>query len=202
MAKRELKMRAMVAPAQTVIVSAWDETGRADACTLAFYMVSSHVPPCVTTGIHATQKRKTLQSILRQKAFVVGFPGVDQVKEADYIGVESGYHADKLKNVGFTVSEAETVHAPVINELRLSLECEVVHTVTVGSHMQITGEVKRILAEEEILNENGRILLDRLNPLIYDEEQGQYWDLHGKTADAFRTGIEFKKTLAGDGGAD
>ena len=188
----------MVAPTQTVIVSAWDENGRADACTLAFYMVSSHVPPCVTIAINATQKRKTLKSILLQKAFVVGFPGADQVTEADYIGVESGYHADKLKNVGFSVSEAETVHAPVINELRLSLECEVVHTVTVGSHTQITGEVKRILADESILSGNGRILLDRLNPLIYDEEQGQYWTLDKKAADAFRPGIAFKKTLAKD----
>ncbi len=195
MAKKELKMRAMVAPTETVIVSAYDENGKADACTLAFYMVSSHVPPCVTIAINATQKRKTLKNILETKAFVLGFPGTDQVREADYIGVESGYNADKLKNVGFTVSEARTVHAPLINELRLSLECQVVHTVTVGSHMQITGEVKNILAEESILNENGRVLLDRLNPLIYDEEQGQYLSLGGKVADAFRLGFEWKKAL-------
>ena len=115
------------------------------------------------------------------------------MREADYIGVESGYNADKLKDVGFTVSEAHTVHAPVINELRLSLECRVVHTVTVGSHMQITGEVKNILAEESILNDNGRVLLDRLDPLIYDEEQGQYLRLGGKVSDTFRPGMEWKK---------
>lgn len=195
MAKKELKMRAMVAPTETVIVSAYDENKKADACTLAFYMVSSHIPPCVTIGINATQKRKTLKDILETKAFVLGFPGADQVREADYIGVESGYNADKLKDVGFTVSEARTVHAPVINELRLSLECQVVHTVTVGSHMQITGEVKNILAEESILNENGRVLLDQLDPLIYDEEQGQYLHLGGKVADAFRPGMEWKKAL-------
>ena len=195
MAKKELKMRAVVAPTETVIVSAYDENGKADACTLAFYMVSSHVPPCVTIAINATQKRKTLKDILETKAFVLGFPGADQVREADYIGVESGYNADKLKDVGFTVSEASTVHAPVINELRLSLECRVVHTVTVGSHMQITGEVRKILAEESILNENGRVLLDRLDPLIYDEEQGQYLRLGGKVSDTFRPGMEWKKAL-------
>ena len=195
MAKKELKMRAVVAPTETVIVSAYDENKKADACTLAFYMVSSHIPPCVTIGINATQKRKTLKDILETKAFVLGFPGADQVREADYIGVESGYNADKLKDVGFTVSEARTVHAPVINELRLSLECQVVHTVTVGSHMQITGEVKNILAEESILNENGRVLLDQLDPLIYDEEQGQYLHLGGKVADAFRPGMEWEKAL-------
>ena len=197
MAKKELKMRAIVAPTETVIVSAYDQDGKADACTLAFYMVSSHVPPCVTIAINATQKRKTLKDILETKAFVLGFPNVHQVKETDYLGVESGYCADKIANIGFTVSPAQTVHAPIINELPLSLECEVVHTVTVGSHMQVTGEVNRILAEESILNENGRIILEKLQPLIYDEEEGLYLGIGGKVENAFRSGIAFKKSLEG-----
>ena len=198
MAKKELRLHAVVAPTQTVVVSAYDPDGKADACTLAFYMVSSHVPPCVTIAINATQKRKTLRDILDTKAFVLGFPSADQVGEADYLGVESGYSTDKLKNIGFTVSEARTVHASVINELLLSLECEVVHTVTVGSHTQITGEVKNILADESILNDRGRILLDRLRPLIYDEEQMEYLALGVNISDAFRPGAERKKSFDGE----
>ncbi len=196
MAKKELKMRAVVSPTPTVIVSAYDEDGKAQACTLAFYMVSSHVPPCVTIAINATAKRKTLQGILHSRAFVLGFPCEDQAVEADYLGVESGWNTDKLKNIGFSVSRAKTVPAPVIDALLLSLECEVVHTVTVGSHMQITGEVKRILAEERILNEKGRILLESLKPLIYDEELCRYLKVGNKTADAFRIGAEKKKELS------
>lgn len=195
MAKKELKMRAVVAPTETVIVSAYDKDGKADACTIAFYMVSSHVPPCVTIGINATQKRKTLKDMLETKAFVLGFPSVSQVKEADYLGVESGYQTDKLANIGFTTSPAETVYAPIINELALSLECEVIHTVTVGSHMQVTGEVKRIIADESILNERGRVVLEKLQPIIYDEEAGRYLSVGEKVADAFRSGIELKRTL-------
>ncbi|MBQ6221950.1 MAG: flavin reductase family protein [Solobacterium sp.] len=141
MAKKELRLRALVAPTETVIVSAYDPERKADACTLAFYMVSSHVPPCVTIGINATNKRKTLKDMLETKAFVLGFPSIEQVKETDYLGIESGYNTDKLTNAGFTTSPAQTVNAPVINELPLSLECEIVHTVTIGSHMQVTGEV-------------------------------------------------------------
>ena len=195
MAKKELKMRAVVAPTETVIVSAYDKDGKADACTLAFYMVSSHVPPCVTIGINAAQKRKTLKDMLETKAFVLGFPSVSQVKEADYLGVESGYQTDKLANIGFTTSPAETVYAPIINELALSLECEVIRTVTVGSHMQVTGEVKRIIADESIRNERGRVVLEKLQPIIYDEEAGRYLSVGEKVADAFRSGIELKRTL-------
>lgn len=193
MAKKELKLRAVVAPTETVIVSAYDPDGKADACTLAFYMVSSHVPPCVTVGINATQKRKTLKDMLETKAFVLGFPGAHQVREVDYLGVESGYKTDKLRNIGFTTSPAQTVHAPIINELPLSLECEIVHTATVGSHMQVTGEVKRILADESILNERGRIMLEKLQPILYDEEEGLYLGLGDKITDAFRPGVEIMK---------
>ena len=87
------------------------------------------------------------------------------------------------------------MHAPVINEFLFSLECEVVHTLTVGSHTQITGEVKNILADESILNEKGRILLEKLRPIIYDEEQGRYLAVGEKLADAFRTGMELRKRL-------
>lgn len=102
MAKKELKLHAVVSPTETVVVSAYDKDGKADACTLAFYMVSSHVPPCVTIAINATQRRKTLADMLENNAFVLGFPSIDQVREADYLGVESGYNSDKLKDIGFS----------------------------------------------------------------------------------------------------
>ena len=200
MAKKELKLHAVVAPTQTVIVSTYDKDGKSDACTLAFYMVSSHKPPCVTIAINATAKRKTLQSIMESKAFVLGFPNTDQITEADYLGVESGYNADKLKNCGFTTTDARTVHAPVINEILLSLECELVHSVTVGSHMQLTGEVKNIIAYESILNDNDKIMINKLKPIIYNEEEVEYMSVGEKLADAFKTGMQFKKKL--DGGND
>ncbi len=195
MSKKNLKMRVVVAPTPAIIAAAYDDNGKADACTLAFYSPISHVPPCVVIGINATQKRKTLKSILSSGAFTIGYPSTDQVKEADYIGVDSGYDTDKLANAGYTVTEGQAVHAPVIDQMKLSLECKVVHTVTVGSHMQITGEIRNIQADEEILDENGRVILEKLKPLIYDEEGLSYHTLGEAFADSFRTGAEFKKLI-------
>ncbi len=195
MPKKNLKMRVVVAPTPTVIAAAYDENGKADACTLAFYSPISHVPPCVVIGINATQKRKTLKSILSSGAFSIGYPSTDQVKEADYIGVDSGYDTDKLANAGYTVTEGQAVHVPVIDQMKLSLECKVVHTVTVGSHTQITGEIKNIQADEEILDEKGRVILEKLKPLIYDEEGFSYHTLGESFAASFKTGAEFKKSI-------
>ena len=65
------------------IAAAYDENGKADACTLAFYTPTSHKPPCLTIAINATAKRKTLKSILGSGAFTVGYPSIEQAAEAD-----------------------------------------------------------------------------------------------------------------------
>ena len=147
--KKSLKLRAVVSPTPAIIAAAYDENGKTDACTLAFYAPTSHKPPCLTIAINATAKRKTLKSILRSGAFTVGYPCIDQIAEADWIGMASGYEHDKIAEVGWTTTKSEFVNAPIINELKLTIECRVVNTVTIGSHTQITGEVVNIQADEK-----------------------------------------------------
>lgn len=196
MAKKDLKLHSFCYASTVVIASAYDENGKADACTLAFYMSSSHIPHNITIGINATQQRKTLQGILARKEFTVGFPNIHQIKELDYLGVESGYNADKLSNVGLTVTEGKAVKAPVIDQLMLSLECKLTNCITVGSHMQLTGEVANIQAEESVLNERGdKVDLSKLEPVIYNEDEFAYYTISEKKGDAFRAGAQLKKEL-------
>ena len=61
--------------------------------------------------------------------------------------------------------------------------------------MQLTGEVKNILADESILNDQNKILLSKLQPIIYDEEEIAYLRLGEKVSDAFKPGAELKKSL-------
>ena len=197
--KTNLKLRAFVAPTPTVVAAAYDETGKADACTLAFVMPSSHKPPCVTIAINATLKRKTLASILSSGAFTVNYPSLDQAREIDYLGVESGYDTDKLANIGYTVTCGEASGAPIIDQMPLVLECKVAHAVTVGSHMQVTGEIVNICADEGIVDGAGKVDLDAMRPIIYDEEALAYRALGPKEVDAFKTGAALRKELRGQG---
>ena len=43
--------------------------------------------------------------------------------------------------------------------------------------------------------EKGRIILEKLRPIIYDEEQVRYLALGDKIADAFKTGMAFRRAL-------
>ena len=41
-------------------------------------------------------------------------------------------------------------------------------------------------------------MLEKLNPIIYDEEQFRYLNIGEKVTDAFKTGIALKQSLHGE----
>ena len=190
--KINVKNHTMMYPAPAVVASAYDEEGRADACTLAFATMCSHRPPAVMIAINSTLKRKTLKSILHSKEFCLAFPSVEHVGEVDYLGIESGYRQDKLAKIGFSHQKGEKVNAPIINEFSVSLECRVMHIAEVGSHTQITGEIVNVQADEDIVDENGKIIFEKVNPIVWDDITHSYYETGGKIADGFNVGLKFR----------
>ena len=190
--KINVKNHTMMYPAPAVVASAYDEEGRADACTLAFATMCSHRPPAVMIAINSTLKRKTLKSILHSKEFCLAFPSVEHVGEVDYLGIESGYRQDKLAKIGFSHQKGEKVNAPIINEFSVSLECRVMHIAEVGSHTQITGEIVNVLADEDVVDENGKIIFEKVNPIVWDDITHSYYETGGKIADGFNVGLKFR----------
>ena len=193
--KISLNPRALIYPAPAVIASAYDENDKADACTLAFAAMCSHFPPCLMIAINSTAKRKTLKDILERKEFVVGFPDINQVDETDYLGIVSGYDEDKLDKISWTTSPAEKVHAPIINELKVSVECKVINIVEVGSHTQITGEIVNIIADKSVLNDECKISIELLKPIVYDDVLYDYFSIGSKIDDAFKSGLKYKRAV-------
>ena len=190
--KVNVKNHTMMYPAPAVVASAYGEEGRADACTLAFATMCSHRPPAVMIAINSTLKRKTLKSILHSKEFCLAFPSVEHVAEVDYLGIESGYRQDKLAKIGFSHQKGEKVNAPIINEFSVSLECRVMHIAEVGSHTQITGEIVNVQADEDVVDENGKIIFEKVNPIVWDDITHSYYETGGKIADGFNVGLKFR----------
>lgn len=191
--KINVKKHTMMYPAPAVVASAYDEDGNADACTLAFATMCSHHPPAVMIAINSTLKRKTLKSILNTEEFCLAFPSVEHVEEVDYLGIESGYNANKLEKVNFNYHKAQKVNAPIIEEFKVSLECRVMHIAEVGSHTQITGEIVNVQADDSVLNEKNKIDFELLDPLAYDDITHSYYRTGEKIDNAFKPGLKFKK---------
>lgn len=189
--KINLKPRTMMYPAPAVVASAYDRDGNPDCCTLAFATMCSHHPPAVMIAINSTLKRKTLADILKSNEFCIGFPSCEHMDETDYFGIESGYNQNKLEKVNFSYRDAEMVNAPIIEEFKVSVECKVMHIAEVGSHTQVTGEIVNIQADESVVDDNGKIIFEKLDPLAYDDVTHSYFRMGDKISDAFKPGRKF-----------
>ena len=173
-----LESKALVYPMPTAIVAAYDSCGKADACLLGFVGMCSHKPETVMIAINSTARRKTLKSILERGCFSLGFPSKDQVKEADYLGIESGYSTDKLAD---------------IDQIKVTLECRVIEKTDVGSHAQLFGEILCIHAADDVIGEDGRPDMKLADPLMYDDYNLAYYSLGERIGRTGEFGKAFRK---------
>ena len=174
-------------PMPVFIVAAYDETGKPNAMNAAWGGI--HTDDMV--GICLADNHKTTQNILSTKAFTVSMATADHVAACDYLGLVSGNkEADKMKKSGFHTVKSEFVNAPVIEELPMTLECELVSYDPESCHM--VGRIVNISADESILNEDGQIDLMRLQPITYDPIRHKYHVIGAEVGNAFSDGKKLK----------
>jgi flavin reductase (DIM6/NTAB) family NADH-FMN oxidoreductase RutF len=113
-------------------------------------------------------------NIKMNKAFTVCVPSEDHWREADHVGIVSGRNTLKFKTTGLTVKRSEHVEAPYIDEFPLILECKVHEIHELGLHTQFIGEVVNVMVDEEVLDEEENVDIERLRPIIFSPGAGVY----------------------------
>lgn len=174
-------------PMPVFIVAAYDEAGKPNAMNAAWGGIYTDD----MVGICLADNHKTTQNILSTKAFTVSMATADHVAACDYLGLVSGNkEADKMNKSGFHTVKSEFVNAPVIEELPMTLECELVSYDPESCHM--VGRIVNISADESILNEEGSIDLMRLQPITYDPIHHKYHVIGAEAGKAFSDGKKLK----------
>ena len=108
----------------------------------------------------------------------------------DYVGIVSANkEPDKMGKAGFTTTKSEFVNAPVINELPLTLECELIDVID-GS--KFLGKIKNVSIDENVLGEDGELSLEKFSPITYDTVHYGYYRLGEKVGNAFKDGAALK----------
>lgn len=166
--RKNLGKKTFLYPMPVLIIGTYDENGNANAMNAAWGGIydTNKISVCISP------EHKTASNLLKTGAFTVSIAAEEHVTACDYVGIVSGNDVpDKIAKAGFSVTKAEFVNAPVINELPLCLEC------TVISFDEKTGctvaEIVNINATESILTD-GKVDPAKLKPIIYDSQNHKY----------------------------
>ena len=173
-------------PMPVLIVGTYDENGIPDAMNAAWGGIydTNMVMVCLDDS------HKTTENIKRTKAFTVSFATVNTVVPCDYVGIVSANDApDKFVKAGFHAIKSEFVNAPVIEELPMTVECELLKFNEDGICI---GRIVNVSVDGSILDENGKIDAKKLDPIIYDSVTHAYWNFGKKVGKAFSDGNKLK----------
>lgn len=167
-------------PQPVMIIGTYDKEGNPNAMNAAWGGICGRDEIIVDLGDH-----KTTENLKANKYFTVGVADAGHVVECDYVGVVSGRNVpDKVKKAGFTVTKGEYVNAPVINELPITLECELIDII---GHKYL-GKIINVSADESILGEDGKPDLSKFSPITFEPVHHKYVALGETVGNAFSDG--------------
>lgn len=182
--KKDFGAKPFLFPQPVMIIGTYDENGKANAMNAAWGGIVGADEIILDLSAH-----KTTDNILHSKAFTVSVADVEHLTACDYVGLVSANNEDrKMEKAGFTTEKSKYVNAPVISELPLVLECELIKVLD----GKILGRIKNVGAEEAILGADGMISLDQFSPITYDAVHHGYYRLGEKVGNAFNDGKKLK----------
>jgi flavin reductase (DIM6/NTAB) family NADH-FMN oxidoreductase RutF len=184
--RKDFGKKSWLYPMPVLIVAAYDDTGVPNVMNAAWGGIFTDE----TIGICLSEGHKTTKNIRATGAFTVSMATVDTVTACDYVGLVSGNkEPDKFAKAGFSAVKSQFVNAPIINELPMTLECELLSYDEESNHL--VGRIVNISAEESILTD-GKIDIAKLRPITYDPIGHNYFELGAKVGNAFSDGKKLK----------
>lgn len=187
MAKVLWKGSALLGPLPPVLVTS-GTLEKPNVCTVAWCGILATRPP--KTYISLRPERLTHELVEAGGEFVINLPTARLARAVDRCGVKGGREEDKFASCRLTPVAAFQVAPPLIGESPLSLECRVASVQPLGSHDMFLADILAVAAEEELLDEKGRLQLEKAGLLAY--AHGEYFEL-GRRLGSFGFSVR-KKT--------
>ena len=184
--KIDLGKKTILYPMPVLMVGTYDKKGRPDLMAAAWGGIFNDNMVCLCLD----KSHKTVANLKERKAFTVAIADTDHLAECDYVGIVSANsEPDKLKKANLTAVKSTRVDAPVIDELPLTLECELVSYD--DSTEQAVGNIINVIADDSILTE-GKVDPAKLRAITYDPVNMTYIQLGEVVGKAFSDGKKLK----------
>ena len=184
--KKDFGKQTFLYPMPVLIIGTYDQDNNPDAMNAAWGGIFNDKQICICLD----KGHKTTDNIKLKKAFTVSIADEKNIRACDYVGMVSAKkEPDKIKKSGLTPVKSRFVDAPVFEELKMVLECELVSYDEKTE--QCVGNIINVAADESVLTD-GKIDPAKLKPVTYDSVNHKYRAIGEVVADAFSVGKEIK----------
>lgn len=188
--KKDLGLVQAVYPMPVLMVAAYDENEKVNVMNVAWGQICAGDKIILFIG----KGKKTWLNIQASKAFTVSLADEAHVDVADFFGMASGNKIDdKFERTGYHAAKSDKVHAPIIEEFPVVMECELLEFLETEHVSGIVGKIVNVKAEEHVLSENGKVDPLKLKALMFDQFQNGYYATGEKVATAWNAGAELMK---------
>ena len=185
--RKNFGAKEMCYPMPVFIIGTYNEDGTPNAMNAAWGGVTEEAQ--LTICVDADHK--TAVNVQARKAFTVSMGTAATVVACDYVGIVSGNkEPDKFAKAGFHATKSEFVDAPLIDELPMALECEMISYDPESCHL--VGRVVNVCVDEDYLDEKGKVDVAKLQPITFDPVHHSYLTLGEKVGQAFHDGLKLK----------
>ena len=191
MSKEYWKPGNMLYPVPAVMVSCGREGEKPNIITVAWAGTICSDPAMVSISV---RKERYSHDIIKETGeFVINLVNKRLVRATDYCGVKSGRDVDKFAACGLHSAPGSVLtDCPILEESPVNLECKVTQVIPLGSHDLFLAEVAACDVDESLLDENGKLCLEKAKLIVYSH--GDYLAL-GRKLGTFGYSVRKKKPV-------
>lgn len=139
-------------PGPLFAITTWKENGKPNVCLHSWSCFHGDKTAFFAVMGNLYQHTHTYANILRERCFCINFLPVSCYDRLTETIFHNEYDSDEFQTGGFALEEASTIHAPVIREAFLTMECtlrDVQDLSGTGMAAMVIGEVQHMSVEED-----------------------------------------------------
>ena len=139
-------------PGPLFAITTWKENGKPNVCLHSWSCFHGDKTAFFAVMGNLYQHTHTYANILRERCFCVNFLPISCYGRLTDTIFHNDYDSDEFQTGDFILEEARTIHAPVIREAFLTMECtlrDVQDLSGAGMAAMVIGEVQHMSVEED-----------------------------------------------------
>ena len=170
--KKSLGVKPYLFPMPVLMIATYGENGTVDVMNMAWGGICAEN----MVALNITESHKTAQNIKERGAFTISVADRAhwQRRIISVLFRAIGLRIN-LKKSGLHAVRSKNVDAPVIEEFPLTLECRTAQVQHDKGGFRVLGEIINVLADQDVLDEEGRVNPVRLNAFVFDQFQNGYY---------------------------